>query len=104
MKKNRNTFFQESSYQSYNPNLMGMGAPYQSASNYFYQGAAPIPNASIPNYTTQMPTNDIESRLAKIERQLNRLDYRISKLENTSSTITNEDFDTTNSTTNMYML
>ena len=86
MKKNRNTFFQESSYQSYNPNMaMAGGAPYQTASNYFYQG------------------NDIESRIAKIERQLNRLDYRISKLENTGSTITNEEFETNNNT-NMYML
>ena len=100
MKKNRNTFFQESSYQSYNPNMaMAGGAPYQTASNYFYQGAAPMPN----NYTTSMMPNDIESRISKIERQLNRLDYRISKLENTGSTITNEEFETNNNT-NMYML
>ena len=106
MKKNRNTFFQESSYQSYKPMAQQMGgAPYQTASNYFYQG--PMPNAQpMPNnYTTQMPSNDIESRLAKIERQLNRLDYRLSKLENASNTITSDDFDTTtNNTTNMYML
>lgn len=99
MKKNRNTFFQESSYQSYNPNMALGGAPYQTASNYFYQGAAPMPN----NYTIGNGTSDIESRLAKIERQLNRLDYRISKLENSSTTLTSDDFEN-NTTTNMYML
>lgn len=100
MKKNRNSFFAESSYQSYNPNMnmnqnMG-GAPYQAASNYYYQG--PIPN----NYNTGSNGSDIESRLAKIERQLNRMDYRISKLENTSNIVSNDDYE--NNTTNMYML
>ena len=93
MKKNRNTFFQESSYQSYNP-MMGPNQ-YQTAGNYFYEG--PMPN----NYIT--PTNDIESRLSKIERQINRLDYRLSKLENVNSAITSEDFDSPNKN-NMYML
>lgn len=100
MKKNRNTFFQESSYQSYNPNMAMLGgAPYQTASNYFYQGNAPLPN----NYTTGNNVNDIESRLAKIERQLNRLDYRLSKLENNGNTITSDEIENINNT-NMYML
>ncbi len=97
MKKNRNTFFQESSYQSYNP--MIANAPYQTASNYFYEGAMPIPN----NYNTSMMSNDIESRLSKIERQINKLDYRLSKLENVNNTVTSEDFDVTTKN-NMYML
>ena len=108
MRKNRNSFFAESNYQAYNPNMnpnmnmggaMGatMGAPYQAASNYFYQG--PMPN----NYNTQPNGNDIESRLAKIERQLNRMDYRLSKLENTNTTIISSDDIETNNT-NMYML
>jgi len=104
MKKNRNSFFAESSYQSYNPNMNNMnmgGAPYQTASNYFYQG--PVPNN---NYNTGNQlggsTIDIESRFAKIERQLNRLDYRLSKLENNNNVVTSEDFDINNS--NMYML
>lgn len=117
MKKNRNTFFQESSYQSYNPNMANIGgAPYQTASNYYYQGPVPGPvpmNQQMSpqgqsNYNTgynsmQNNTNDIESRLAKIERQLNRIDYRLTKLENNSATITSDDFDNGN-TTNMYML
>ncbi len=101
MKKTRNSFFSESSFQSYNPNMMpNMNpAPFQSGSNYFYQGG--VPN----NYNTPMApgtTNDLESRFAKIERQLNRLDYRLSKLENSNNIISSEDFDTNN--TNMYML
>ena len=105
MKKNRNAFFQESSYQSYNPNMAQMGgAPYQTASNYYYQGPAPMPNNYNTGYNSmQNSTNDIESRFAKIERQLNRIDYRLTKLENTSTTLTSEDFEN-NNTTNMYML
>ena len=95
MKKNRNTFFQESNYQSYNPN-MNMNSPYQAASNFFYQG--PMPN----NYNTNNNGMDIESKLAKIERQINRLDYRVSKLENMSNIVKTDDFESTNS--NMYML
>lgn len=101
MRKTRNSFFAESNFQSYNPNMnMNMapqGAPYQAASNYFYQG--PVPNN---NYNTNGPSTDIESRFAKIERQLNRIDYRLSKLENNSNIISSEDIDVNNS--NMYML
>lgn len=104
MRKSRNSFFSESSFQSYNPNMSNMGAmnqqpqamPFQSASNYYYQG--PMPN----NYNTNGAGNDIESRLAKIERQLNRMDYRISKLENGTNISSTEDFEINNS--NMYML
>ncbi len=104
MKKNRNSFFAESSYQAYNPMQGGnpqtnqmnnmVPGPYQSSSNYFYQG--PMPN----NYTTN--ESDIESRFAKIERQLNRMDYRLTKLENASNVVTSEDVEINNS--NMYML
>lgn len=98
MKKTRNSFFSESSYQSYNPtpNINPQMAPYQAASNYFYQG--PVPN----NYNTATTNNDIESRLAKIERQINRMDYRVSKLENANNILSSDDYDVTNS--NMYML
>ena len=96
MRKNRNSFFSESSFQSYNPN---MNPPMQEASSYFYQGG---PINPMNNYNTYNSNNDIESRLAKIERQLNRIDYRVTKLENNSNIITSEDFDTSNS--NMYML
>ena len=99
MRKTRNSFFAESSYQSYNPNMNNVGPmPYQTGSNYFYQGPGPMPN----NYTTSNDGSDIESRLAKIERQLNRMDYRLSKLENSGNVISAEDYE--NNTTNMYML
>ena len=62
MKKNRNAFFQESNYQSYNPNMNGIGIPYQSASNYYYQG--PVPQN---NYNIADNGMDIESRLAKFK-------------------------------------
>ena len=116
MKKNRNAFFQESSYQSYNPMMNGVGgAPYQTASNYYYQGPVPSPApisqqtpSAMPNnyntgYNSMQNSTDLESRLAKIERQINRIDYRLTKLENTSTTLTSDDFDSGN-TTNMYML
>ncbi len=106
MKKSRNSFFAESSYQAYNPNMnmnmqMQGGAPYQTASNYFYQGPLPA-NAMPNNYNTFGSSNDIESRIAKIERQLNRIDYRLNKLENANNIITSDDFESNNS--NMYML
>jgi len=105
MKKSRNSFFAESSYQAFTPNMNmqipNQGAPYQTASNYFYQG--PIPTNAIPNnYNTLNTNNDIESRIAKIERQINRIDYRLSKLENANNIISSDDFDANNS--NMYML
>jgi len=96
MKKSRNSFFQESNFQSYNTNAFPPMAQSISGANYFYQG--PVPN----NYTTNYPGNDIESRLAKIERQINRMDYRISKLENSNQTFSIDDVDANNS--NMYML
>ena len=106
MKKNRNSFFAESSYQAYNPNMqipqMGIdqNVPYQSSSNYYYQGPTPSPMPN--NYNTLNTANDIESRFAKIERQLNRLDYRISKSESNGNVVSSEDIDINNS--NMYML
>ncbi len=100
MKKSRNSFFSESNFQAYNPNMNMQpnngGAPFQTASNYFYQG--PMPN----NYNTMPSGSDIESRLAKIERQINRIEYRLKNIENSNNIITSEDFE--NNTTNMYML
>ena len=102
MKKNRHSFFSESNYQSYNPgpNITPEMAPYQAASNYFYQG--PIPGNPQNNYNTIGLNNDIESRIAKIERQINRIDYRLNKLENISNIKTSDDYDLGNQ--NMYML
>ena len=104
MKKDRNTFFAESSFMNQsnfpgpNPNMNIANAPFMQSAY-----ANHMPN----NYNTQMASNtnyndysDLESRLSKIERNINRLDARISKLENTNFYPT-EETDTTN---NIYMV
>lgn len=104
MKKDRNTFFNESSFQQSYGSMPNFGMPNYSMNNgfgsqssqSFYTG--PMNNTMMPNTNDYM--SDLESRLAKIERQINRLDARISKLES-KGVVTTENFD---NTTNMYML
>ena len=103
MKKDRNSFFNESaySYNGYMPNMPMQNMMPQMSSNYqqsFYSG---------PGYPTQFPSgntsidySDIDARLSKLERSINRLDSRITKLETTSGPTT-ESFE---NTTNMYMV
>jgi hypothetical protein len=106
MKKDRNTFFNESTYQSSYGAMPGYGMqgvmPYNGygsqASQSFYQGPMSMGMNQNTNYNDY--TSELESRLAKIERQINRIDARITKLE-TKGIVTTENFDTTN---NMYML
>lgn len=116
MKKDRNTFFQESSY--FNQAAMpGMAAntPFvtnQQSQASFYAGPG-IPNMQMPNNYNMNNTpmannnynqtdyNDFESRLSKIERSLNRMDARLSKLENQGLFTTDDTFD---NSTNMYMV
>ena len=87
MLRNRNSFFQESSYaaQNYIPTMTPY---YSSGSQQSYFGP-------YPNYQNNL--EDYESRLSKIERQINRLDARITKLEN-------KQMESIDSSTNMYML
>lgn len=113
MKKDRNTFFAESSYMNQanfpTPNMNIANGPFttQSYANQgFYAGPTNMPNMPI-NYNTQPIQNtnyndysDFESRISKIERQINRLDARLNKLENTNF-YTTEETDTTN---NIYMV
>ncbi len=89
MRKDRNSFFAESSNSYQNYNTMGMMPQYQMGANnsMMYSGNIPY-------------NNDINERLAKIERQLNRLDHRLSKLE--TNTISNSELES--NTNNMYML
>ena len=110
MKKDRNTFFQESSYMNM------MGVPNQNMINnpfatqaYANQGFYAGPLNAQMNYNTGGEQNqnnygydysEIESRLAKLERQINRLDMRLSKLEQ-NSFYTTDDID---NTTNVYMV
>lgn len=103
MKKNRNSFFTEAnmSYSGYNPNMnmVPNNMPYQAGSSYNSYFSGPnMMNAPMNQYND---TNNIDSRLAKIERQINRLEHRVSKLESTNTTYITEDID---SSGNMYML
>ncbi len=97
MRKNRNSFFTET-------NMNYATFPNQANIN------PNIPNYASTNYSgmyqkTGMPyidtSDNIETRLAKIERQINRLNARINKLESLNTTYLEGDIDTTN---NMYML
>ena len=111
MKKSRNAFFSEAqmSTQSYYPQpqpmMMNQQAPYQASqsSQSFYAGPG-IPNNYNQNtnygydYST---TNDIETRLSKIERQLNRIDARLNKLESTTYYTTDN---IENSNSSLYMV
>ena len=83
MRKDRNTFFEQQSYNSGffpSPNY-NMPSITSTSSESFYQN----PYA---NYN-----NDIDSRLAKLERQVNRLETRINQMEsNNTLKTTNDDY------------
>ena len=95
MRKERNDFFQESSYNQ----------GYYHLGNFIPQ-VPPMPQmeASSSFYMSQNmnPLSDINERLSKIERNINRLESRINKLETSpKQNITNEEID---ASTNMYMI
>lgn len=108
MKKDRNTFFAESSYMNQanipNPSMPIANAPYQTgsfANQAFYAGPQNMPNMPI-NYNTTPNQNtstydysDLESRVSKLERSVNRLEARLNKLENINL-YTTEDVENTN--------
>lgn len=103
MKKDRNAFFQNQSASSYfypttNTPQMQYGAmPMATESNSsFYQGPIMTP---VQNQGGAY-SNEIESRLAKIERQISRLDTRVTKLESELTTNIGTDY----TTNNMYMI
>ncbi len=110
MKKDRNTFFQESSYMNMMgvPNQNIINPPFATQS-YANQGFYAGPMNAQMNYNTGMEQNqnnymndysEIESRLSKLERQINRLDMRLNKLEQNSFYATDE----MDNTTNVYMV
>jgi len=110
MKKDRNTFFQESGFynQTNIPTPMIANQPYiQQAQQSFYAGPGIQPNYNMPNpqmqnFNQQNPTDysEIEARLSKIERNLNRIDARITKLENQNFYSIDDNLDSNN----MYMV
>lgn len=98
MKKDRNSFFNESSYSygNFMPNNNMMPVNQASYNQSFYSGPG---YPQMPNNTT-IDYSDVESRLSKIERTLNRIDSRLTKLETTSNITT----ETIENNTNMYMV
>ena len=108
MKKDRNSFFNESGFQqSYGTSMPNFAMPNnytmntgfgQQSTQSFYAG--PMGNTMQSTSINNDYMSDLESRLSKIERQINRLDARMSKLES-KGVLTTENYD---STTNMYML
>ena len=96
MRKERNNFFQESSYnQGYYYNNMMPPMPSMEASSSFYM------NQNL----NQDPSsyNDYQTRLARLERQVNRIESRVTKLEN--SPVNNiKETTSIDSNSNMYMI
>ena len=92
MLRNRNSFFPENNINSVNPGMPQNMPGYQIPNNQQYYNQMPM-NQQMPNFS-----EDIDSRIAKIERQINRLDARLSKLESASK-IVNDDM-----SSSMYMV
>ena len=95
MRKERNAFFEQQSYnQAYypTPNMNMMPSVASTSSQSFFQG---------PNVGNNYQENDLEYRLAKMERQINRLDSRVSKLESNGQVSVTDNY---NDYTNMYMV
>lgn len=111
MKKDRNSFFSEYNMSAYNnvqqPIIPNMYPNQVSSQSSFYSGPAFDPNMnnfnSQNNYNNTY-TNDIESRLSKIERQINRIDSRISKLESELPYNNFKDSTDSNYNNNLYMV
>ncbi len=119
MKKNRTSFFNESTdYTQFNQNTLSQNIPNQnmlypangmyppniSAQSSFQTNNMPMMNQPMPNPNMPMPlpnTDNIESKLAKMERQIARLEHRVTKLE-TNTTLSTDDFN--NTVNDMYMV
>lgn len=111
MKKDRNTFFENSSmnmaFNAQTPQMMPMMYPAQAqaqASQSFYQSTgtpmmSPMPQYGVTNNDSTI--NELESRMAKLERSMNRLENRVSKLEG-STYYSTDNYDNTSG--GMYMV
>ena len=92
MLRNRNSFFPDTNINNVNPGMQTNNPGYLTPINQPYYNQMPL-NQQMPNYS-----EEIDSRIAKLERQINRLDARLSKLENASK-IVNDDL-----SSSMYMV
>ena len=89
MKKDRNSFFSQYGVSSYNSNP------------YMIPNMMPFDN-NMNNIYPPTDTNNIESRINKIEREIKLIDQRLSKLESElNTTLANNDYNFANS---MYMV
>lgn len=112
MKKDRNTFFENSSmnmaFQGPAPMMqqpmMPMNAQAQAqASQSFYSNTLPMmmPTMTSSNYNDST-ISELESRMAKLERNMNRLENRLNKIEGSTYYTTDTSIDTSSS--GMYMV
>ena len=114
MKKDRNTFFENSSMNMafsgptpiqqpmmQQPMMMPMNAQAQAqASQSFYSNTTPMMMPTT-NYSDST-ISELESRMAKLERSINRLENRLNKIE--GSTYYSTDTTIDSSTSGMYMV
>lgn len=91
MKKDRNTFFEGSSYMGYS------NGPFVNPINQGFYGPNNYNTGMMQNQSNNVnyDYNDLEARISKLERQINRLDARLNKLEN-NGFYSGDDGDTTN--------
>ncbi len=85
MRRDRNTFFQES--QMYNTNYMPNQMMPPNGNMPYQQGGF---NSSYYYGMNNTPPNELENRFLKMERQISQLESRVSKLENNLTSIPNE--------------
>lgn len=113
MKKDRNTFFENSNMNmafsgpapQMMPQMMPMGAQAQAqASQSFYSNTGTPMMGMMPMNSSSYNDSaigELESRMSKLERNINRLESRISKLEGSTYYSTDTSYDSNN---NMYMV
>lgn len=98
MKKDRNSFFQEYGFNSYNNNyqqMPNMSVPMNMPMNTQMQA-----NSSFYAGPVAGTSEELDARISKLERQVSRIETRISNLEK-GTTTTPSDYNYSN---NMYML
>lgn len=112
MKKDRNTFFENSSmnmaFNGPSPQMMQpmmpMAQAQAQASQSFYSNTGTPIMGMMPNTMNYNDSSisELESRMAKLERNMNRLENRLNKLEGSTYYSENPSYD--NSSNNMYMI
>lgn len=100
MKKDRNSFFQEYGFNSYNNNyqqMPNMSTPMNMPMNTQMQANSSFYAGPVAGGTSE----ELDARISKLERQVSRLETRISNLEKGTTNTNPSDY---NYSSNMYML